>query len=92
MADHATLETAVQTLLTRYGTCAVAGEESYADAAIDLALFRAERDDAAADRLAKSAEHLLCRIDDQSTVPFESSDSPEWEAASKAVDPYLVAA
>jgi hypothetical protein len=91
MADHNTLETSVQALLvklahatdTRIGE-RIAGRTSYCDAAIDVADFRANPSDEAALTLAKSAEHLLCDLDDLSM-----SDSPEWQATSLAVDPYV---
>ena len=82
--DPARLEAAVEALLERHATHQVARENAYADAAIEIAHHRAQRTDASAMALAEAAEHLLCDLDDRSM-----SNSPEFDAAQTAVQPYV---
>lgn len=91
MTDHSALVTTVQALLVNlaYATDTkvgerIAGRMSYCDTANEIADYWANPTDENAKTLASSAEHLLCDLDDLSM-----SDTPQWEAASLAVDPYV---
>jgi hypothetical protein len=85
MRDAQTLEKTIQALLTakQHSALAIGGE--YDDASIELILYRADRTDDNAMNLAKAGEGLLCRLDD-----MRDNTGPEWDAASLAVDPFVV--
>jgi len=85
MRDPQALEATLQALLVSRQRDALAIGSVYDDVAIEIAAYRMERTDAAAMNLAKAGEGLVCRLDDMS----DSSD-PKWQAASLAIDPFIV--
>jgi hypothetical protein len=82
--DPQALKTSIQALLVAKAHAATVIGGDYDDAAIEIALYRADRTDDNAMNLAKAGEGLLCRLDDMS-----DSAGVEWQAASLAVDPFV---
>lgn len=85
MRDPQTLEKTIQALLVAKQNSALAIGSEYDDASIEIALYRADPTDDNAMNLAKAGEGLLCRLDD-----MRDNTSAEWDAASLAVDPFIL--
>lgn len=84
MTKLQTLIDATQALLVSFKNSSISSGSTYDDAAIELARVRVDQSESAVSDFCQAVEALVSHLDD-----ISQSNSPEWEAASLALDALL---